>query len=558
MALAQTVARSITPRPLARLLPSAGQAGQRLRSLGMLARLTRDQVGFAHTPLTSEAAADVIRRRLATRTERFLEQAERGIYANLRSPYLALLRDAGCELGDLRVLVQDVGLEGALRRLVEVGVYVTFDEFKGRMEIVRGNRRLAAAEKDFDNPSLNPHLEGRSGGTRSPGTIVKMVLPYLADLAANNRVALDAHGLSEYDHALWLAMVHQPFIYAKLGRPPVAWFYPTTPPSRLQIGSRIWSTITRLMGCPMPAAEYLDVQEPARLAVWLADRRRDGRSTCVTTYASSAVRTAVAASERGLSLEGVCFIAIGEPFTEAKRRAVEASGARALVRYAFTEAGVIGFGCANANGPDDMHFQSDSYGLIQRTRPVGESGPEVEAFLFTSLLATSPKILLNVESGDTGLLEQRHCGCPLEALGLHDHISEIRSFEKLSGEGMTFIKTDLLRVLEDVLPERFGGAPADYQVLEEEGEQGILRLLLVVNPDVGPIDEAELRRTFLEEVGKTGAVQKHSAAIWERAGTIEVRRQRPTSTKAGKILPFHVLKLARPLAAPQGGQGARP
>jgi hypothetical protein len=547
MALAQTVARSVVPRPIRRLLPAAGQTGQHLRGLGMLARLTRDQVGFAHAPVTSESAAATMRRRLATRAERFLEFAERCVYGNAESPYLVLLRDAGCALDDLRELVQTEGLEGALHRLAAAGVYVTFDEFKGRTPIVRGSRRLAVAEKDFDSPGLIPHLEGRSGGTRSPGTRVKMVLPYLADLAVNNRVALDAHGLSEYDHALWVAMIHQPFIYAKLGRPPLAWFCPSLPlPTKLQVGARTWSGLTRLLGCPLPAAEYLDVQEPDRLVAWLAARRREGRSICVTTYASSAVRTAVAATEAGVSLEGVCFISIGEPFTDAKRRAVEASGARALVRYAFTEAGIIGFGCANATGPDDMHFQSDCFGLIQRTRPVGDSGLDVGAFMFTSLLPTSPKILLNVESGDTGILERRACGCPLEKLGLTEHISEVRSFEKLSGEGMTFIKSDLLRVLEEVLPERFGGRPSDYQVLEEEQDQGILRLLLLASPDLGPIDEDDLRRTFLDGVGRTGAFERRNASVWERAGTVEVRRERPVSTKAGKILPFHLMKLARP------------
>ena len=35
-------------------------------------------------------------------------------------------------------------------------------------------------------------------------------------------------------------------------------------------------------------------------------------------------------------------------------------------------------------------------------------------------------------------IEQRPCGCLLGALGLTTHLSEIRSFEKLTGAGMTF------------------------------------------------------------------------------------------------------------------------
>ena len=39
---------------------------------------------------------------------------------------------AGCELGDLETLVAQEGLEGTLARLLESGVYLTFDEFKDR------------------------------------------------------------------------------------------------------------------------------------------------------------------------------------------------------------------------------------------------------------------------------------------------------------------------------------------------------------------------------------------------------------------------------------------
>jgi hypothetical protein len=221
---------------------------------------------------------------------------------------------------------------------------------------------------------------------------------------------------------------------------------------------------------------------------------------------------------------------------------VEGVGARALVRYAFTEAGIIGYGCAEPQLSDDLHFFSNCYGLIQRSRTVGDSGPSVEAFLFTSLLPSAPKILLNVESGDYGTVERRGCGCRLGTLGLTTHLGKIRSFEKLSGEGMTFVQTEFLRVLEEVLPAHFGGTSADYQALEEEGENGILQLLLLVSPRVGPVDEDRVRQTFLEELGRDGGFARLSAELWQRAGTVRVRRQWPVPTQAGKILPFHVTK----------------
>ena len=45
---------------------------------------------------------------------------------------------AGFELADIRRLVEDLGLEEALERLYDAGVYVTQDEFKGRQPIRRG------------------------------------------------------------------------------------------------------------------------------------------------------------------------------------------------------------------------------------------------------------------------------------------------------------------------------------------------------------------------------------------------------------------------------------
>jgi len=155
-----------------------------LHDFAMLARLTRDFPGFIRTPITSEQAVEIVQGRLATREERFLRMAEPAIYGHRRSPHQQLLRAAGCEFGDLKALVDKEGLEGALSRLVEAGVFVTFDEFKGRKEAVRGSQRFIFVEDDFDNPHLSPHFEARSGGTRGPSTSVKIVLPFIADLAA--------------------------------------------------------------------------------------------------------------------------------------------------------------------------------------------------------------------------------------------------------------------------------------------------------------------------------------------------------------------------------------
>jgi hypothetical protein len=512
--------------------------------VGMLARLARDFPGFLRMPVTVETAATLVRARLERREDSFIRMAERMIYPHPRSPYLQLLRAAGCEFGDLKTLVDREGLDRALVRLADAGVYLTFDEFKGRREAVRGRQRFAFAEADFDNPWGRQHFEIRSGGTRGPGTVVKVPLEFVGEIAVSTALALHAHGLSACDHVIWLmGGVTPTLIYAKLGSAPLAWFYPLRPLSMaVQAGTRYLALLGRLARTRLAAPTFLDLMAPGELAVRLGTWLGQGRRVCVTTYASSAVRVAEAARARGMSLDGVSFITLGEPFTEAKRRVLETVGARPLVRFAFTEAGVIGYQCARPEGPDDLHCFTDRYGLIRRRRPaVGDAVP-VDALLVTSLAPSAPKVLLNVESGDHGTIAQKPCGCELGAMGLNTHLSDIRSFEKLSGEGMTFVQTDLLGVLEDVLPARFGGAPTDYQVVEEE-ERGILRLALIISPRVGTIDETAARRAFVAALEKQGGLATTGARIWLRADTVVVRRQWPLATKAGKILPFQLVKV---------------
>lgn len=67
-----------------------------------------------------------------------------------------------------------------------------------------------------------------------------------------------------------------------------------------------------------------------------------------------------------------------------------------------------------------------------------------------------------MESGDYGRVFERACGCPLEGAGFKTHLSNIRSYEKLTSESVTFLGSALFELLEDLLPARFGGQIADY------------------------------------------------------------------------------------------------
>jgi hypothetical protein len=149
-------------------------------------------------------------------------------------------------------------------------------------------------------------------------------------------------------------------------------------------------------------------------------------------------------------------------------------------------------------------------------------------------------LLLNVDNGDYAELEKRDCGCGLEKVGFKLHLHHIRSHEKFTSEGMNYFYGDLFELLEKAFPAEFGGGPGDYQLVEEEDHTGQTRLILVVHPSVGSLDEgkilARLRAAFAD--GSRG--NRFMAGVWENAGTFRLKREIPHASPRGKILPLHI------------------
>jgi len=67
----------------------------------MYARFMRDLPGFLRKRVTLDDAHRHVAEMLANREEGFLRLMQRGVYTQPKSPYLFLLREAGCEYGDL-------------------------------------------------------------------------------------------------------------------------------------------------------------------------------------------------------------------------------------------------------------------------------------------------------------------------------------------------------------------------------------------------------------------------------------------------------------------------
>jgi hypothetical protein len=204
--------------------------------------------------------------------------------------------------------------------------------------------------------------------------------------------------------------------------------------------------------------------------------------------------------------------------------------------YGSSEAGgPVGYGCLNATAADDNHLFHDLHALIQPGPNHGTPALPERALLITSLRASSPVILLNVSMGDQATLAERSCGCPLEPFGWAQHLQDIRSFEKLTAGGMTFFDTDVVRLLEEVLPSHFGGGPTDYQLVEQEDDQGRPSLRLRVHPRLGPLDEAVIMDLFLKEIGSGSGVERVMELAWRQAGLLTVERRAPRLTAGGKI-----------------------
>jgi len=195
-------------------------------------------------------------------------------------------------------------------------------------------------------------------------------------------------------------------------------------------------------------------------------------------------------------------------------------------------------GCANPLDGTDVHFFGHRLAVIQRPQLVPGTETTVNVFCYTALTSTAPKLMLNMESDDFGILERRSCGCQLETAGFSDHIRQVRSARKLTGEGITLVGSDLLRVMEEVLPARFGGSPLDYQLVEEEDANGFTRMILLVSPELQIADEGEPVRILLEALGKGELRADVARSLLAAAGSVRVRREKPVANSRGKLPPF--------------------
>jgi hypothetical protein len=518
------------------------------------AYLARDLRYFFKDKINLEQSKQVLANRIYNRSNAFLELVRKAIYECPTSPYLKLLNIAGCEFGDIESNVNKDGVESTLQKLLDAGVYISFEEYKKGSEVIRGSQRFYFKPTDFDNLFVRSLIQRSSSGSRGSGTKTTWDIKHLANLSYYRLPLLIATKSLDKPIGVYKPIlpatsgISNTLLFWKVGKPVVRWF---TPVKENQVKASLRDKLALkyiiygsfFWGARLAKPEYAGLEDALKVAQWMAETKKKASSCCLITSTSPAVKVSNAAIKNGLNIEGTHFIVSGEPLTEAKYNQITASGASVTTRYTMSETSGIGYGCFHRNPIDDIHHFHDSTAIIQRPKQivVNNNRITVNAFLCTTLLPTVPRILLNFETDDYGIMEKRSCDCIFGQLGYNTHIHHIRSYTKLTGVGMTIINTDLVHILEDVLPQKYGGSAVDYQLLEEEDSLGHTHLNLIINPSIGSISEDDVVKTVLDELTRVPHGGKIAAGVWAQGKTLRIKRISPISN-SGKVLTLQLSK----------------
>jgi len=516
---------------------------------GLYARFALGLPRFLRRRMSADDALEIVASRLGSREANLLRVVRDAVFGNPRSPYLPLFQLAGCELGDLERMLAADGVESTLGALYDAGVRISFDEFKGRTPIVRSGLELAVEESDFDTPSFRAGFTARSSGTSGRATRTHHDLDHVFDTVPFRVLLAEAHGVLTAPLGLWLdeppcvAGINMSLTGTVLGNPPERWWSPVesaafgrAPRQSFALGAFL--ALARASGVRLPRPRAVPFDAPDEIVDWIANAlARCGRCE-LRTFASSALRVARVALRRGVDLTGAVLSCGGEATTPAKQAAVEASGARMVSFYAITETGPVGVSCPSSADARELHLAADRLAVVARPVALADFGIEVQGLHLTALLPGGPKVVLNVESDDCGTVTERRCGCSLERAGYRTHLGHVRSYRRLTAEGVTLVPESALRIVEELLPARFGGSPLDYQLCEQETPDGTTRVLLRVDPTVALDRPGELAPYLLDALRAEPGATAIAAAFWHGAGTIELRREPPLRSAGGKLLPI--------------------
>jgi len=529
--------------------PSAISA---LRDARMAGRYASGLRRFLRTPITQERARELLTRQEQTREQHFLTIVERHAFGRPDGPYFRLFRNAGIELGDVVKLLEQQGLEATLTTLLESGVYLRMEEFKGRSPISRPNFSLKADPGEFDNPWASPVFAASTSGSSGRSKRVLIGFEHMTREACYQALLRSAFGVEDRPAAMWRpvppgsAGVSNALRDMKLGARLDRWFSQNpTGPSLSGLREYLFTGFTvaagNAWGPGLPYPEYVPLSDAIKVARWLAECTGRGTPGLLNVPVSAAVRVCAAAKEAGLNISGSIIRVGGEPLTSARADLIRAAGCRPAPNYAMAEIGMLGLACAAPSGDDDVHLLTDKLAVIQRPHAWDSSGQAVGALVVTTLCTATPMVMINVDTGDYGVLDRNECGCEVGRLGFYCRLSGIRSYEKLTSEGMNFLEGDVAELIDVTLPSRFGGNPTDYQLVQND-RSGVSKVSVVVSPRLGEVSDQQVVDLVLRELAAGPRYKQMMAGIWEEGGTLEVLRREPYATSSAKVHPLHFIR----------------
>jgi hypothetical protein len=524
-----------------------------LREVSYYSRMVAGIYQWARQPLEPDPRG-LVRRTLERRDDNFLYLMREAVFAKPSNPFHTLFQWAGCTYGDLEQSVRGDGLEASLESLRKAGVYLRHDEFKGKRPIERGGRQLAVRSSDFANPLVLGTIDNPSSGSRSGGgTFTRLSLEQQLYREAQDQLFAEALGAHRRTLVgVWPILpstfsLRSAVFLSRRGTPVDRWFAlggTLRNSAHYRTMTKLLALEARLLGMNVPLPVSLPQNNFSPVARWLARRRSEGMDCLLSSTVSNVVRVAAAAAEAGLDISGTLARTAGEALTDSKRAVIEAAGVKPYPAYTIAEIGRIGCSCLQMDKGNSVHVCLDSVAVISYRRVAPLMEEEVDSLLITPLVPFAPNVLVNVEMDDSGVLGPAGCDCPLKGLGLTQQISEIFSYGKLTGQGVTLLGKDLLQILETGLPHHFGGTPTDYQLVEQEGANQT-EVELRVNPRIGSVSVEKVKSFFLAEMKSLygGALSNRH---WSQTNGFRVVLAEPYVTRnSDKVHALHLLGTSR-------------
>ena len=440
----------------------------------------------------------MVRRGIERREDELLATLRDGVYAQPTARTSRCSATPASSSATSRPPSASEGVEGTLAQLYDAGVRITLDELKGRVPITRPGLELEVGAAAFVNPLARGDIRTTTAASRGVSARSTIDLRRLERDAAHTRLFQHANGLEGRPIAAWRPSlpatpgINAALQHAKLGQRTERWFAqlpPYPPHESLRSAGLLGATLAVARAPrqpdPAPAARPARARRPRRPLSRRA--RRAGRRGRTSTRPRAA--PCACARRRGRTAStspAPCSASAASP---TRRRAHACSRARDASACR----------CSRPTRPAASASPARRATTSTRSTCCATSSPSCAAtstrrtrriegaLVLTTLWSGAPKLLLNVESDDTAVVEEGPCGCPLGDLGQTTRLHTVRSWEKLTTEGMTFTSSMLLRLVEEVLPARFGGGPTDWQLVEDRSG-AISDVRIVVSPRVGPAD----------------------------------------------------------------------